>query len=216
MMSLNLQRTKVIGCVGVLIAIGFLLRSGALQSFLSPQSVQLFISTFGMAAPVVYTILYIFLTVFFFPASVLTIIGGVLFGAVIGTMYTILAATIAATIAFKLARWFGRSFVASRVGSRLKGIESKISGDGFWSMVVLRLLFLPYIPLSYAAGLTSMKLVDFVLATFLTNIPGSLAFSYVGSSFGDPNKAIVAIMYITLVLCIPLLVNFWRRKKAKV
>lgn len=212
-MGLNLQRSKIIGCIAVLIAIGFFLRLGVAQSFLSPQMVQSFISKFGMAAPVVFMLLYVFLTVFFFPASVLTIIGGVLFGPVIGTLYTILAATLAATIAFKLARWFGRSFVASRVGSRLKGIESKISGDGFWSMVVLRLLFLPYIPLSYAAGLTSMRLIDFVLATFLTNIPGSLAFTYVGASLGDKNKAIVAILYIALVLCIPLLVNFWRGKK---
>ena len=194
--------------VGVL---AFTLRSPSVRNAVSPEFLQSEIELYGMAAPVVFMGLYVLLTIFFFPASVLTVGGGVLFGVVWGTVYTIIAATMAAMAAFQLARWMGKPCIANKLGPRLKGLESKMSNDGFWSMVVLRLLFLPYIALSYTAGLTRMRLVDFSLATFLTNIPGSLAFTFFGASLGEPNKILLGIVYIGLVLCIPIAVKRWKK-----
>ena len=191
----------------------FLFRVSAVRELLSPENLRRFVEGFGIAAPFMYMLVYTVLVVVFFPASVLSAVGGFIFGALWGTMYTIIAATVAAAVSFLLARWLGKDFVQKRLGGRLKEWEAKLSDGGFWTVVILRFLFLPYIPLSYAAGLTKISLWEFTLATFLTNIPGSFAFTYLGASITEPRNIAIAIVIILLVLCIPLLVKRWQKRQ---
>lgn len=203
---------KVLVCILLLFSLVVVVISPEARGRLSPERIRGFVSGFGLAAPVAYMGVYILLSVLFFPATILTVAGGLIFGVILGTVYTIVAATIAAALAFVIARWIGRDAAQKWLGERLKGLESRISGIGFWNMVTLRLLFLPYIPLSYIAGLTRMRLWDFVLATFLTDIPGSFAFAFLGASLAKPGSWIWAAMYIAVVLCIPLAVRQWKKR----
>ena len=199
----------------VIVALVVLYKYTPLSTYLQQEYLQNFIAQFGMFGPVVYGLAYIVLTVAFFPASLLTIMGGVIFGTLIGMFYTIIAATIAAAIAFYIAKFFGRGVVARLVkGTKLGDLDKKLEKGGFYTMALLRLLYIPYMPLSYAAGLSKMKAKDFVLATFLTNIPGSFAFSYLGGSLGDPRAFVFAVGLVVLVLLSPKLVKRFQKRKS--
>ncbi|MEK6874456.1 MAG: VTT domain-containing protein [Nanoarchaeota archaeon] len=214
----HIPKKKLLKIVVLILSLGIvtiLFYSQTIREAISPSELRASLLELGMAAPLVYIIFYITLVIFFFPASALSAVGGFVFGAFFGTVYTIIAATAAAIIAFVLGQWLGKDFVQHRLGNKLKDIDEKISGKGFWSMIILRLLFLPYIPLSYAAGLTRISLRDFALATFLTNIPGSFAFTYLGSSLNEPKQLLFAIILIAIVMCIPLTVKYYNNHKKK-
>jgi len=197
----------------LILGIYLLYRYTPLAGFLQPSNLRSWIEGFGIFGPVIYGLLYVMLTVVLFPASVLTIMGGVIFGTLLGMFYTIIAATLAATVAFYIAKYFGRGVVERFLKGKLKTLDKKLEKGGFYTMVILRLLYIPYIPLSYAAGFSKMRARDFVLATFLTNIPGSFAFSYLGGSLGDPRSIVFAVILVILVLMIPKVVKRFQKKK---
>ena len=198
----------------VVVVLVLLYKYTALYDYVQPAYLQGVIEGFGWFGPIIYGLAYIVLTVVFFPASVLTIMGGVIFGTLLGMMYTIVAATLAAAVAFYIAKFFGREVISRFLkGTKLGKLDKKLEKGGFYTMALLRLLYIPYIPLSYAAGLSKMRARDFVLATLLTNIPGSFAFSYLGGSLGDPRSFIFAIVLVILVLLSPKVVKRFQKKK---
>ncbi len=91
-----------------------------------------------------------------------------------------------AVISFLIARRF-REPIATRFVSlqKLREWEGNLSGvRRFWGLVLLRLFtssLFDYI--SYAAGLTAMKMRTFFFASLIGNIPGLLAFYYFGGLF---------------------------------
>jgi uncharacterized membrane protein YdjX (TVP38/TMEM64 family) len=48
---------------------------------LSPAAIRDFVGSYGIFSPIIFILSYIFLTVLFFPGTVLTVSGGILFGA---------------------------------------------------------------------------------------------------------------------------------------
>jgi len=206
-----------LGILGLIVVVLILLyQFTPIASYLQPTYIQDFIGQLGYFGPLVYGLLYVVLTVVFFPASLLTVSGGIIFGTLMGMIYTIIAATIAATVAFYIARYFGKEFAEKLIKGRMEKVDKKLEKGGFQAVAVLRLLYIPYIPLSYAAGLSKVKTRDFVLATFLTNIPGSFAFSYLGGSLGDPRSIILAIVLVVLVLMVPKVVKKFQKSKEQV
>ncbi|MDX5322888.1 MAG: TVP38/TMEM64 family protein, partial [Exiguobacterium sp.] len=67
---------------------------------LNPGVIRDYIVAFGWMAPVVFIILYTFRPLILFPASVLSIAGGLAFGTLPGMLYTIIGATLSALVAF--------------------------------------------------------------------------------------------------------------------
>ena len=61
---------------------------------LDATAIQSWIEEAGNATPLLFMLVYILGTVFFFPGAVLTLLGGALFGPVLGTFYNLPAATI--------------------------------------------------------------------------------------------------------------------------
>ena len=47
-----------------------------------------FIQSFGVLAPIIYVLMFMFLPVFFFPVPILAVAGGVAFGFVEGSLFT--------------------------------------------------------------------------------------------------------------------------------
>ncbi len=198
--------------VGIVLSLILLYFFTPLKMYLTPTALRTFIEQFGTAAPLIYILLYIVLTLIFFPATVVTILGGLVFGTFFGVVYAVIGATIAATFAFYIARYFGRQTVEKLLKGKVEKVDEKISSNGFASIATMRLLFLPYMPISYAAGLTKVKAKDFVLATLLTNIPGAFAFAYLGNSFGDLRKIVIAIVLVILVMSTPKIFKKFKKK----
>ncbi len=174
-----------------------------------------FIRSTGIWAPLVFVMIYYLATLFFLSATVLTILSGLVFGAFWGSVLTVFAATAAAQTAFFLSRRFGGDITqklgknSGIVSSMTERIEKQLDQNGFQAFFTLRCLFLPYIPVSYAAGLIKKaKARDFFWATLITNAIITPIFVLFGDSlFKGPKALLISAGLIALVLMIPKLIK---------
>lgn len=141
----------------------------------------------GWAAPMLFVVGYVVLTVALVPGSAMTALAGLLFGPVAGTALVIVAATAGATVAFWVARRLGRDRLQRLLGPRLARADRWVQRRGFRAMLGLRLVpLVPFNVLNYAAGLSRVRARDFVAATALGIVPGTFAYASVGGSVDDP------------------------------
>lgn len=158
----------------------------------------------GTAAPVVFVVLYVVLTVFMFPGAVMTAVGGVLFGAALGTLLSVVGATLGATGAFVLARRLGRQQVERIAGRRIGRLDAWLARRGFLAVLYVRLIpIIPFNALNYVAGVTGVATRDYVVATALGIIPGTFAFAALGGSITDPTSpAFLGAVSLLIVLAV--------------
>lgn len=128
--------------------------------------------------------LYVVATVLFIPGSALTLGAGAIFGVVWGSVYVSIGATLGATAAFLIGRHAAREAVARRLAShdRFAALDRAVAVEG-WKIVGLTRLspVFPFTLLNYAFGLTRVRLRDYVLASWIGMLPGTVMYVYVGS-----------------------------------
>ena len=117
-----------------------------------------------------------------FPASILTIVGGVLFGPVVGVLVVIVAANSSAMIAYLVGRLLGRAPGETSSGSVINRWASKMRDNSFETVLIMRFLFLPYDLVNYAAGALRIRWAPFLAATALGSLPGTVSFVLLGAS----------------------------------
>ncbi|MCC6696911.1 MAG: TVP38/TMEM64 family protein [Candidatus Hydrogenedentes bacterium] len=178
--------------VGLCAAILALLAAGMLLP-LSAWSQQMlaWIGSLGPAAPVAFGIVYVLFCVLVLPGFILTVGAGALFGVLTGTIVVSIAETLGATAAFLIARYLARDVVAARLAAsrRLKAFDEAIAQRGWKIVVLLRLSpVFPWTVINYALGLTRISLVQYVLASWLGMLPGTILYVYAGSLAGSLAK----------------------------
>ncbi len=118
------------------------------------------------------------------PAFLITFANAAVFGWVKGAIISWSGAMLGALVCFGLARIFGRDVVVKLTGKGvLSSLDRFFTENGAKSVFIARLLpFVPFDPISYAAGLTGMGPVPFLLATGLGQLPATIVYSYAGST----------------------------------
>lgn len=121
------------------------------------------------------------------PAFVVTIANGYVFGAIPGGILALLSATLAAQVCFELARYFGRPALEVWVGPAvLAWADRFFLEQGVWAVLVARLLpFMPFDPISYAAGLTTTPRTRFLAANLVGQVPATFIYSTLGARLED-------------------------------
>lgn len=153
----------------------------AFRDRVDPAAMEAWIKDFGIIAPLVFVAVYPLASVLFLPGMVMTLAGGALFGPVWGTLINLFGATLGATAAFLVARYLGADWVSRRLGGRLKDLVTGVEAEGWRFVAFVRLVPLfPYNLLNYALGLTRIRLLAFIAATFVFMAPGAFAYTYVG------------------------------------
>lgn len=178
---------------------------------------------FGPFAPILFIAIYALATPLFVPGSLLTLTGGAIFGPVMGALWNLLGATLGATIAFLIARYTAADWVARRAGGRLAGIIRGVEDEGWRFVALVRLTPLfPFNLVNFAFGLTRIRLVEYVIASFVCMAPGAIAYTYLGyagrtAASGDAGvvrAAIIALALLAAVAFIPRLIRGRRRPRA--
>lgn len=143
------------------------------------------------AGPVGYLVffgLYIAACVFMVPGFILTLGAGAVFGVVKGALLVSLSSTVGATAAFLVGRYLARDMVARRVegNANFRAVDEAVAAEG-WKIVGLMRLspVFPFNLLNYAFGLTRVSLRDYVLASWIGMIPGTVMYVYLGSLAGS-------------------------------
>ncbi|MEO8467051.1 MAG: TVP38/TMEM64 family protein [Gammaproteobacteria bacterium] len=142
------------------------------------------VAQLGFWGPVIFIGLYIVAAVLFIPGSVLTLGAGAVFGVVWGSIYVSIASTLGATCAFLVGRYLARDAIARKIegNQRFAAIDTAVANEG-WKIVGLTRLspVFPFTLLNYAFGLTQVKVRDYVLASWIGMMPGTIMYVYLGS-----------------------------------
>jgi uncharacterized membrane protein YdjX (TVP38/TMEM64 family) len=171
------------------ILFGGLLLTGGLAAWFLPVEAWVLsladsIRSTGVLGVALYAAVYTGATLTMMPGSILGMIAGFAYGPVVGVLIVSPVSVLASSLAFLLGRTVAREWVAKKVASspRWSAIDAAISDDGPKVVLLLRLspLF-PYNVLNYALGLTGVRFRDYVLASFLGMLPGTVLYVYVGS-----------------------------------
>jgi len=138
----------------------------------------------GPWGPIIFIAIYILAAMLFIPGSVLTLGGGAVFGVVWGSVYVSIGSTLGATCAFLVGRYLLRNSITRKVegDKRFAAIDKAVAKEG-WKIVGLTRLspVLPFTLLNYAFGLTQVKLRDYILASWIGMMPGTVMGVYLGS-----------------------------------
>jgi len=174
----------------------------------------------GPVAPLLFMLIYALAAVLFLPGSVVTLAGGALFGPVLGTFYNLTGATLGATLAFLVARYLAADWVSKKAGGRVRQLIKGVEGEGWQFVAFVRLVPLfPFNLLNYALGLTRLRLLPYVLATYVFMLPGAFAYTYLGyagreavaGGEGMIQKGLLALALLAVVAFLPRLIGNLRR-----
>jgi uncharacterized membrane protein YdjX (TVP38/TMEM64 family) len=142
----------------------------------------------GPWAPFFFIALYILATVLFLPGSILTLGAGLVFGVAKGSVIVSISATLGATAAFFVGRYLARGWVSRQIegNSTFKAIDEAVADEG-WKIVGLTRLspVFPFNLLNYAFGVTRVTPRDYILASWIGMMPGTVMYVYIGSLAGD-------------------------------
>ncbi|MCA9939229.1 MAG: TVP38/TMEM64 family protein [Anaerolineales bacterium] len=158
--------------------------------------------------PLAYILLYALRPLIFFPATLLTVLSGFLFGPW-GILYTILGSNTSAMVAYGVGRYFGQGVLEGEENaSVVQRYAQRMRQNSFETVLLMRLLFLPYDLVNYAGGFLRINWKAFLAATAIGSIPGTISFVLLGTSFGTL-EALLAGEYrlnpVTLVLSVALI-----------
>ena len=121
------------------------------------------------------------------PAALLTLAAGAIWGLVTGTIVVSISSVTAATIAFLLARTVFRQRVEKMTSGNVKfqGLNRAIGKQGAKIVALVRLSpVFPFTFINYAFPLTPVKLLTYVLASWIAMLPGTMAYVYFGAAVG--------------------------------
>ena len=180
------------------------------------RSFQGWVAGLGPLGWVLYAIVYAISCVLFVPGSILTLGAGALYGLWTGTAIVLAGATLGATLSFLLAKSVLRKRIERMTAGNAKfqALDRAIAKEGAKIIFLVRLSpVFPFTYINYAFGLTGVKTLPYVVASFFGMIPGTFAYVYLGSAAAgaaageaDTTKKIVQIVGAAVALAVTIFV----------
>lgn len=166
------------------LALGMLLAPGlGPRISRGPRALLARLAALGPWGPPAFVALYAACTVALVPGSLLTLGAGAVFGPAWGALWASAGSLAGATLAFLAGRGVAGPWVRAKVGDspRLEALSRALGREGFKVVALLRLSpIFPFCLLNYALSLTPVRLKDYVLASWLGMLPGTLMYVYLG------------------------------------
>jgi uncharacterized membrane protein YdjX (TVP38/TMEM64 family) len=136
--------------------------------------------------PLLYILIYTLRPLAFFSAIVVTLVGGAIWGPLWGTLFVIVGSNMSATLAYGFGRAFGQGVLPEGGASAQESLVSRYAGrlraNAFSTILVMRLIYLPYDLVNYLAGFLGAPYRPYLLASILGSLPGTLTFVLAGAS----------------------------------
>ena len=153
----------------------------------------------GAWFPVLFWLLYVVVTQFPIPRTIMTLSAGVLFGSVWGVVLAITATTASATISMAVIRGLLRDWIEPRLTHpSVELINRHLEERGWLAIASLRMIAaVPFSIMNYAAALTRVRVLPFAAATFAGSLPGTIGTVLFGDTLtGDANPAVIALTVV--------------------
>ena len=216
---MKIDKTKIL--LGILLISAlilvhyFALSEGYLKKFTDTHSLNLFIKELGLWGPLGIICLMTLAVVFSpIPSAPIAVTSGLLYGKWWGTAYIVIGAELGAIIAFTIARCLGYEVLKKWFGEKLN--SGLLSSQRDLTLIVFVSRLLPFVSfdiLSYAAGLTRLSFLRFIIATFLGILPVSFLLAYFGYELKANDSRFLAIIFsLGLITAIPFIVGAVRSR----
>lgn len=182
------------------------------------EPVKAYIRSFGPWAVIISFLLMVFQSVIApLPAFLITFSNAAVFGWIPGATLSWSSAMAGAALCFAISRLYGRKTVAKLTGkTALVSVDRFFEKHGTKAILIARLLpFMPFDPVSYAAGLTPMRFWSFFIATGIGQLPATIVYSYAGDKLGGGAKTFVngLLVLFAIVVVSTLLRSFLKERK---
>ena len=168
--------------VGLLLIVAIVLGGREIEHHI--KAIESWIATLGPWGALAFIGLFVLLTSFLLPDTVLCIIAGALFGLGRGVGAVLVGSILAATIQFALAHQLLRARIQRRLAARpsLAAIQRAVSHDEFRLQVLLRLTPLNPATISYLLGAAGVRFSGFLIAclALTPNLAIEVYFGHVG------------------------------------
>jgi len=154
----------------------------------SADQVHAWAASTGTRGAVIFVIAYAILTLTPAPKAVIGIAAGLAWGLWVGALLVLVGAITGAALSFWIGRMLGRDAVEQYTGGRVRAVDEMLQKRGLISVIALRLIpLIPFTVINYAAGLTAVRVRDYMLGTAIGIIPGTMAFVAVGAYGAELN-----------------------------
>jgi uncharacterized membrane protein YdjX (TVP38/TMEM64 family) len=132
----------------------------------------------------IFMLSYVAATILLVPGTILTLAAGFVFGLPVGVALVSLSSVAGASCAFLIGRYFARDWVRTRIAHlpRFGALDRATHHDGFLIVLLVRLspLF-PFNVTNYALGITAATFRDYLLASWIGMLPGTVLYVYIGT-----------------------------------
>ncbi|HEY0635492.1 MAG TPA: TVP38/TMEM64 family protein [Gammaproteobacteria bacterium] len=133
--------------------------------------------------PLYFLLAYVIAQQLLISSTAFCVAGGLLFGPVYGSLLSLLGATLGAALSFLISRHLLAGWLTPRLPAALLQVRDEVQREGWRAVAMIRLLpLLPYAPVNYTLGLTTLPLRQFLLPTSLLIAPRVAAYAYLGHS----------------------------------
>ncbi len=179
----------------------------ARDNLLTPESIRAHIEGWGIFGPLaVVTLMLVAVVITPIPSAPIALASGALYGHAWGALYVAVGAELGAVIAFAIARWVGAATVKRWLGERLDA--GLLGSQNMLMLLVFVSRLLPFVSfdiVSYAAGLTVLRVWRFALATFAGIVPASFLLAHFGGEMasGNAERIIWAAALLGVLVVLP-------------
>lgn len=187
---------------------------------MSVESIVGYLRSFGVWAVVISFLLMMFQSIIApLPAFLITFANAAVFGWWQGALLSWTSAMAGALVCFYLARIAGRDIV-ERLNKNfsLEKLDEYFDRYGKHTILICRLLpFISFDFVSYAAGLTAIKPIPFLIATGIGQLPATIVYSYVGSNLTGSTKTILfgLLSMFALFIAVYVFKQIYQNRQAK-
>ena len=198
---------KVPVSLGLLALLGYAtVRHGRPESLIwmsNPEMLAAFFQAVGPLAVVV--LLALAVVVSPIPSGPIAMAAGALYGPAEGGALTAVGALFGAMIAFSLSRWLGYRPLSASASPLAEWITRPRTQVRLGVAVLISRLvpFISFDAVSYLAGLTVIRMRNFVIATTIGILPASFAFAALGAGMATLDNTIMLIAACGITLILP-------------
>lgn len=175
----------------------------------------------GVAGALWFGVAYVVAGLAFVPGAALTMAAGAVFGLVGGTVIVSVSSTLTAALAFLVARYAARRRVAgwAKRNPKFGAIDRAIAEQGWKIVALLRLSpAMPYSLGNYLYGLTAIRFVPYVLASWCCMLPGTILYVFIGHAgaagvaaaskgTGQTGRAVLLVVGLTATIAVTFLIT---------
>ncbi len=206
----NRQKILILGILGVIVACilcWIFFGREVVKVIADPVAFRAWLDQFGAYDELVFILIRSVQTMIkIIPAEPLEIGSGYAWGAGLGMLYCLIGNFIGTLIILALTRRFGRAFVECFLPANNLQLISLFKNSNKTYALLFFFYLIPGSPkdgLTYLVGMMNVKVVPFLVLTFIARIPSVLSSTLCGSTLAEKQYLISALIFLaTLVLAL--------------